>query len=113
MTLPTIIAELEEAERALSRALGLINTKASIVSVAPRPLEEDLNGLMLGVRSALSEFETISTHLPTLLEALKRQGEALSHIVSIGEAHGSNYDFERILDMRDIARAARSWRAAP
>lgn len=120
--LPTIIAELEEAERAanlngdewvvryenigpddnpnLIAFLEEGSDEGRILCIDEDPRGEDLPS------PALHYIALMRTHLPTLIEAVKRQREALNHIVSIGEAHGSNYDFERILDMRDIARAA-------
>lgn len=111
MTLPTIIAELEEAERAAtpgpwSRQSGC--EPRIIVGPNSRQIARCYLDATTG-QDAIANARLIAlmrTHLPTLIEAVKRQREALNHIVSIGEAHGSNYDFERILDMRDIARAA-------
>lgn len=92
--LPTLLAELEEAERHWKDAKALADETKD-------PLD------MMAARDAFNARDALMrTHLPTLIEAVKRQGEALNHIVSIGEGHGSNYDFERILDMRDAARAA-------
>lgn len=100
MSLNTLIAELEEAER--KNALRAKRVADAIAGKYRIPYDEEQQ-----MRLELDAYESLLwRHRNTLIEALKRQGEALSHIVSIGEAHGSNYDFERILDMRDIARAA-------
>lgn len=114
MTLPTIIAELEEAERAATA--GKWDWDAGLVPpdgperyadiYAGETIIANFNDAIPEGRANARLIALMRTHLPALIEAVKRQREALNHIVSIGEAHGSNYDFERILDMRDAARAA-------
>ena len=114
--LPTLLAELEEAERAatpLPWVVSVMNNK-DVEGGEPfdyngfrRLVSDSYTGANDGSEEANARLIALMrTHLPALIEAVKRQREALNHIVSIGEGHGSNYDFERILDMRDAACAA-------
>lgn len=114
--LTTMIAELEEAERAATPGPWKVSPANNKYVEGGKPSEH--NGFKVLVSDSFTGADDGSeeanarlialmrTHLPVLVEAVKRQREALNHIVSIGEAHGSNYDFERILDMRDAARTA-------
>lgn len=126
-----LIAELEEAERAATPGpwensdgiLWVSEVEYGMEAVCcgnflrsgeccgnavPVPTEEQVQKQIGGASKEDARLIALMrTRQPTLREAVKRQGEALEKIALIGDGHGETaYDFERILDMRDIARAA-------
>lgn len=128
MTLPTIIAELEEAERAanlngdewvvryenigpddnpnLIAFLEEGSDEGRILCIDEDPRGEDLPS------PALHYIALMRTHLPTLIEAVKRQGEALERIADPATySHNlpscCQHTFDDTCELfSDIARAA-------
>lgn len=149
-TLPTIIAELEEAERADQNSFLVIHEgdgrHATVCFTHEQAADAAILGMWAGsVQSAIAEDEYLQemhaeiadpksdqwedgdgkrihydfedgslliiripasvTHLPTLIEAVKRQGEALELVQQNVEASASSYQ-ERVETIGRIARAA-------
>lgn len=115
MTLPTIIAELEEAERAA--------TSGPWQQMAGDPLAVDAHSAVYVAKmtgaTPVTELAAnarlialMRTHLPTLIEAVKRQGEALEKIADPATySHNlpscCQHTFDDTCELfSDIARAA-------
>lgn len=92
--LPTLIAELEEAQ---TLAQNIIKSAACHYTY-----DDD-------ARTECGEYAErlaqVLTHLPTLIEALKRQGEALELVQQNVEASASSYQ-ERVETIGRVVRAA-------
>ena len=90
MTLNTMIAELEEAERAATPLPWIVSSqnKKCVEGGAPfdhngwrRLVSDSFNGADDGAEEANARLIALMrTHLPALIEAVKRQGEALAEI---------------------------------
>lgn len=83
-TLPTILAELEEAERRAKTAWDVCNASLR---------RDDLDT----AQAACRDRDVLNrTHLPTLIAALKRQGEALEPFADFCDAMtGNNLNMPR------------------
>ncbi len=92
MTLTTLIAELEEAKRAVAEA-------------EKKAFPEDAMSQIRLSLAASNYYALMRTHLPTLIEAVKRQGEALELVQQNVEASGSSYQ-ERVEAIGRVVRAA-------
>lgn len=102
-TLPTLIAELEEALKAATPGPWGTAGRTMVCSLNDAPYPELLADASQCINDEANArlIALMRNSLPTLIEAVKRQGEALEEIIKLDDPY-ANWSEE----MANIARAA-------